>query len=166
MTSQVKRDPPAYKGMTKHVFKEGGFALWLPSDWRRIEMAEGHLGAIFTPYPDHFNTCIAVEKHLLPYDVKPGDASTLRKGLEEGLQSLPGCEIESIVDSFAGNVVIFDAKYSFLEDGLRRKRWLRNIYWNEAQLVVIAQGQDEEDYEYWMPMFFNTLMTIDTGPSQ
>jgi hypothetical protein len=162
MTAE-QRPAPVYRGMKKYFRPDGGFAIWLPSDWRQIDMTEDHMGAIFTPYEDHYDTCIAVEKHILPYKVVRGDISTLRKGMEEGLQSLPEIEIEMLKDEVTSTLIFLDTKYSFLENGLRRKRWLRNIYWGEAQLVLLAQGMTVEDYDYWMPMFFNCLMTPEVG---
>jgi hypothetical protein len=31
----------AYTGMTKHWDHDAGYAIWLPSDWRKIDMVEG-----------------------------------------------------------------------------------------------------------------------------
>jgi hypothetical protein len=33
-------------------------------------------------------------------------------------------------------------------------------------LVLIAQGATPEEYEYWLPMFFNTMMTAEIGLPQ
>jgi hypothetical protein len=91
--------------------------------------------------------------------VNPSDVNDLREGFMEGLQALPGVEIESTDESLSDTIQVFDARYTFLEGEQRRKRWTRNIYWGEAQLVIIAQGRTPEDFEYWLPMFYNTIMT-------
>ena len=154
---------PVYSGLRLYARPDEGYGIWLPTGWRQIEMTGDHNGAVFTPYPDHNNTCIAVEKRILPIQVVRGDVPVLRKGLEDGLKTLPGLEVESIEETLTETFIYFDAKFTFLEEGQRRKRWLRNIYWNEAQLVVLAQGQTVEEYEFYMPVFFNTMMTIDAG---
>jgi len=154
---------PVYTGATEYVNREGAYGIWYPSNWRQIDMTGDHKGAIFAPFPDHIDTCIAVEKIMLPYKVVHGDLPTLRQGLKEGLDALPGIEIESFEESLPGTMVLVDVKYSFLEGEAQRKRWLRVLYWAEAQLNVIAQGQSVKDYEFWMPVFFNTMMTIDLG---
>jgi len=60
-------------------------------------------------------------------------------------------------------VLIMEAKFSFTEDGLRRKRWVKNMYWHEANLILIAQGSTVEEYEYWLPMLFNCMHTYELG---
>lgn len=166
MTSIDRSKPPVYRGMKKYVSGEDGYGMWLPSDWRQIDMSGGHKGVIFTPYADNFDTCIAVEKHMMPYKVVIGDLPVLRKGLEEGIKSLPGAEIEKIEEIRTATLIGFDAHYTFLENGQRRSRWLRDIYWGEGHIVVIAQGKDAEDFAYWKPMIFNTLMTLEIGLPQ
>ncbi len=162
MTLTEGSTTPEYTGLRKYVSK-GGFALWYPMGWREIPMTGEHNGAIITPYEDHYNTCFAVEKMTLPYEVEAEDVPTLRKGMEEGLNALPGIQIESIEVTPTATLIILDAIYSYLEGDARRKRWLRNIYWNEAQLVVIAQGQTVEEYELYKPVFFNSMMTLEVG---
>jgi hypothetical protein len=156
--SETKKGP-VYTGMTLHPHKQGGFAVWLPSDWRKEKLKPRHMGWLFSPYPDDNNTCLLVEKHKLRVKVKPSDVNDLREGFMEGLQALPGVEIESTDESLSDTIQVFDARYTFLEGEQRRKRWTRNIYWGEAQLVIIAQGRTPEDFEYWLPMFYNTIMT-------
>jgi hypothetical protein len=159
---EEKKGNPKYTGMRKYVSK-GGYALWYPREWRQIPMTGGHEGIILAPYPDHINTCIAAEKIMLPFKVTPEDFSVLRKGFKDGLNALPGVEIELQDESVIKNLILFDARYTFLEDGERRKRWTRNVYWGEGQLILLAQGQTVQDFDYWMPMFFNTLMTAEVG---
>ncbi|NLD44180.1 MAG: hypothetical protein GX657_11875 [Chloroflexi bacterium] len=152
---------PVYHGMTKHVDKEGGYAVWLPSDWRRLDMIDGHHGAIYTPYPDRHDTCISTEKRTLEYAVRPKDLPILRQGFAEGLASLPEVEIEWQEETITSSLWVFEARYTFREGEASRKRWTRAVYWGNVQLVLIAQGATPEEFEYWRPMFFNTLMTVE-----
>jgi len=162
MTQEEKRKGPVYTGLRRYV-SGGGYAIWYPMGWREIPMTGEHKGIILAPYPDHVNTCIAAEKIILPLEVKKEDALTLKKGFEVGIKALEGAEIEMIEDSITNNLVLLDARYTFLENGVRRKRWTRNLYWNEAQLVLLAQGQTVEDYDYWLPVFYNSLMTTEVA---
>ncbi len=150
---------PVYTGMRLHPDTKAGFAVWLPSDWHKRELKPKHLGMLFSPYPDDINTCILIEKHNLEISVKPEDVDILREGFQQGLNALPGVEIESTEESLSDTVQIFDARYTFLEGDQRRKRWARNIYWGTGQLVMIAQGRTPEDFDYWLPMFYNAIMT-------
>jgi hypothetical protein len=149
---------PVYTGMKLHP-SEGGFAVWLPSDWHRRDLKRKHLGWLFTPNPEDINTCLLVEKKILKVKVKPEDADVLREGFKQGIMALPGVEVESMDESLTDTIQTFDARFTFLEGEERRKRWVRNIYWGEAQLIMIAQGRNPEDFEYWLPMFYNTIMT-------
>ncbi len=152
---------PLYHGLTKHVDREGGYSLWLPNDWLRLEMLGDRQGAIYTPYADRHDTCLSAEKRKLEYPVRPKDINTLRKGFAEGLSGLPGVEIEWQDESITSSVSVFEAVFTFLDDGQRRKRWTRVVYWGNGQLILIAQGATPEEFEHWRPMIYNTMMTIE-----
>ncbi|MGC9522023.1 MAG: hypothetical protein ACP5HG_09100 [Anaerolineae bacterium] len=159
--ANVTKGRPSYTGMHKYMDKEGGYALWLPSDWREIPMVEGRHGVIFTPHPDRMDTSFVVEKRILPYKVTEKDLSVLRKGFIAGLESLPGVEIESQTEKMTRTLKIFEARYTFMEDDVRRKRWVRSVYWGEGHLLLIAQGATEEEFAYYEGMFYNTMMTVE-----
>jgi hypothetical protein len=154
-----KSQGPVYTGMTLHHSKDGGFAVWLPIDWRKVELKPKHVGILFSPYQDDNNTCILIEKRKLKVKVGRDDADSLREGFKKGLKDLPGVEVEKFEESLSDTIQIFDAWYTFLEGENRRKRWTRSIYWGEGQLIMVAQGRTPEDFDYWLPMFYNTMTT-------
>ena len=78
-----------------------------------------------------------------------------------GWRQFPALEIEWQDETITETLKLFEAKFTFLEGDVRRKRWLRVVYWGEGQLIMMAQGATPEDYEYWMPMFYNSLMTVE-----
>jgi hypothetical protein len=147
--------------MHKYVDKEGGYALWLPSDWREIPMVEGRDGVIFAPHRDRMDTAFIAEKHTLPYKVTEEDIPVLQEGFIAGLEALPGIEIESQDVTITKTLKFIEARYTFLEGDVRRKRWVRSIYWGEGHLVLIAQGATEEEFAYWEGMLYNTMMTVE-----
>ncbi len=151
---------PAYTGMTFYPDTKNGFGIWIPSEWRRTDLKKKHNGALYSPYPDDNNTCILFEKHILKVKVTRDDIPVLREALHKALLDLPGVEVETTEENISDTINVFDARFTFIEDGQKRKRWLRNIYWAEGQLVVVAQGRTPEDFDYWLPMFFNTMTTI------
>jgi len=150
---------PFYTGMYTYHDKAGGYSIVMPTDWHQIPLKEGMVGLMFSPYPDDINTSLLTQKHTLKYKVKPTDMQFLRDGFEKGIRGLPGAEIDKIGTSYSDTINIFDAQFTFLDGDVRRKRWVRNIYWAEAQLIIIAQGRTPEDFEYWLPMFFNCITT-------
>ncbi len=156
-----RQGTPLYTGMRNYIAEKLGFKLWLPSDWHEFKMEKGHRGMIFSPYKDDPSTCFMAEKIRLKYSVKEADIPILREGFQNGLKSLPGVEVEKFDESLSPTVNLFDAWFTFLEGEVRRKRWVRNVYWGNGQLILIAQGRDVADYNYWEPMFFNTMYTAD-----
>jgi hypothetical protein len=164
MTDQ--RKGPVYTGIRKFVDIDEGYGIWLPSDWHRTDMVDGHKGAIFSPYPDRLDTCFVSEKHRLKYKVTQEDIPDLRKGFEAGLNAMPGVVVEKINEIITSTLITFEAIFTFEEEGQTRKRWVRNVYWGEGQLVMLAQGATPQEYEYWLPMFYNTMMTAEIGLPQ
>ncbi len=156
-----RKGTPVYTGMYNHIAEKLGFKLWLPTDWHQLEMEKGHKGMIFSPYPDDPNTCFSAEKVKLKYSIKEDDVPILREGFRNGLRSLPGVEILKFEESLSPTVNFFDAWFTYLDGDVRRKRWVRNVYWGNGQLILIAQGRDVADYDYWEPMFFNAMYTAD-----
>ncbi len=152
---------PAYTGQNCHVDQPGGYKIWITSDWHQYKMKKNHRGFLFSPYPDDINTCMLFEKHKLKYAVTVDDLPMLREAFHQGIVDLPGVEIESEDESLSDSISFFEARFTFLDGDQRRKRWVRNVYWGKGQLVVIAQGRTPEDFEYWLPMFFNTMYSID-----
>ncbi len=147
--------------MRNYIAEGLGFKLWLPSDWHEYEMEPGHKGRVFSPYQNDFTTCISAEKFKLKYPVKEDDIKTLREGFKNGLKSMKGVRIEKFEESQQAPIYMFDAVFTYLDGDVQRKRWVRNVYWGNGQLVLIAQGKDVADYTYWEPMFFNTMYTAD-----
>lgn len=154
-----ERGKPRYYGMFRHVDSEAGYGIWLPAGWHRIDMINGHNGVIYTPNAGNYDTSFSAEKRMLEYSVRQKDVPILRQGFKAGLEALPGIEVESQEETITSTLIVLEAKFSFLEGDARRKRWVRIIYWGKGQLTLIAQGATPEEYEYWQPMFYNTMMT-------
>lgn len=151
---------PAFTGQTGYRDNVGGFEIWVTTNWVKVDLKRNHHGWLFSPYKDDYNTSLVVEKHRLKVTVTPEDVPVLREAFAEAVKQLPGVEIESMEENLSSSVNIFDARFTFLEGENRRKRWVRNIYWGDGQLVLTAQGRTPEDFEYWLPMFYNTITTL------
>jgi len=163
MVVQGPRPRPRYRGTYKNIDEEGGYAVWCPTDWTRMEMTQGHHGFIFLMDEKQPATFLSTEKVVLAYPVTMDDVDVLREGYKAGLESLPDLVILEEDEEITETVKMFEAKFTFTEDGATRKRWLRLIFWGEAELITMAQGATPDEYDYWLPMFFNSMMTIDLG---
>ncbi|MEN6479152.1 MAG: hypothetical protein ABFD20_05905 [Anaerolineales bacterium] len=159
MTSEPKR--AKYTGVYKHTFGDAGFGVWVPTEWQRLELANGNPGALFVPDPADMDTCLLVEKVTLDYSVEEDDIEALREGFAEGLKQLDITEIEwqkeTITKLFKG----WDARFVYRDGDVERKRWVRTMFWGDAQLTFIAQGKDVETYDYYAGMFYNIMMTFE-----
>jgi len=152
-----KKGRPAYTGNIQHNDRVG-ISLWLPNDWHKFDLTGEHKGVLFSPYPDDINTGFLAEKHKLGVKVRQEDLPALRESFMAGVKALPGVEIESESEYLTKTLSFFEVRFTFLEGEHRRKRWIRNIYWNRRQYVLIAQGRTPEDFDYWLPMFYNIMM--------
>lgn len=155
--TESKTPRPVFTGMKNHVDK-AGFSMWVPSDWHQFKLAKGHKGVLFSPYPDDFNTGIFLEKRKLKVHVDESDLPVLREGFMAGIRALPGVEIEMEDEYLTKTLSFFEVRFTYLEGEACRKRWIRNIYWGKNNYVLIAQGRTPEDFNYWLPMFYNTMM--------
>ena len=145
MPTYLKTDGPVYRGVKAYRDAEGGYIVWVPSDWVSVELNPGHQGRLFAPHADDYNTSFLVEKRKLKWKVTAEDMPMLLESFHEGMKALPGVEVESTEESLSPTINVFDARFTFLEGDVRRKRWVRNIYWGEGQLIMIAQGKTPED---------------------
>lgn len=157
---EKREGTPWFTSVKMHIDHKGGYSIWIPGDWHQIKMKKGHQGFVFSPYPNDINTSVVAEKHKLKFKVTDEDWDILRKGFTDGIQALPGVEIESQNEHITSSISFLEARFTFLEGDQRRKRWVRNIYWGDGQLVLVAQGKTVEDFEYWLPMFYNILTTV------
>jgi hypothetical protein len=158
--TEEKKEGPAYTGM-KAYHDSSGITLWLPTEWNQFDLQPGHQGVLFSPYKDDLNTGILAEKFRLKVKVNQKDLEVLREGFMAGIHALPGVEIEKEGESISKTLSFFEVRFSFLDGDIRRKRWIRNIYWGKSNYVIIAQGSTVELYEYWLPMFFHTMMNLE-----
>ena len=106
------------------------------------------------------HTFYAVQVDDLGTQVTAEDLPDLETGLLDGINQLAESQIESHSTSSVGTLVELEAKYTYLEDGLRRKRWVRMLYHETRQIIFIAQGKTEQIYHYWLPMFNEAMMTL------
>jgi hypothetical protein len=151
---------PAFMGLTLHLDKNWGFAFWYPSEWFRFDLPDRREGVLYAPAADDYATSFSVEVKDIGTKVTEDDVADLEAGFLEGLRSLPECQIESQEHWVVGALVGLEAKYTFQEGEFTRRRWVRLLYEGRRQFHVVAQGATSEEYEYWLPMLFEMMMTL------
>lgn len=158
MSKKTKNAKPAFKGL--HWYKEQYFSFYIPIDWHKVDWQDERQGIIFVPSQEDSHTLFAVEVSDLGTTVSSDDLPYLSTGFLDAIKQLPERKIESKKEAVTGKLVQLEAKYTFLEDEQTRKRWVRVLYNDTRQVTITAQGATVESYDYWLPMFFEAMMTI------
>ncbi len=158
---------PVFTGLVAQRDLRYRYSFLMPeltdNEWHNLELEtqEGR-GRIFTPDPDDVSTSLSVEARDLGTTITGEDLTTLREGLEEGLQQLHDLTIEKQEDYAIGALVGFEYWFTFREEagGPLRKRWLRLAYQGQIQVRMIAQGATPDVFEYWLPLFNQAIRTF------
>lgn len=115
---------------------------------------------LFGPSPDDNATLFAVDVKDLGIETTEKDMHALIEGFTSAIKALLNCQIESQEEWGADVVMGLEAKYTFCEDDIIRKRWVRVLYRDTHQITVTAQGATVEQFDYWLPMFYQAMMTF------
>jgi hypothetical protein len=117
---------------------------------------------LFSPYGEQESprTFISAYAIKLDFEVMAEDLEDLKAAVAEGLNQFKSTTIEQSTDDAMGNLLKFERLFTFVEDGVTRKRRTWILYVATHQIVFTYQGETVEDYEYWLPMgntmFFHT----------
>jgi len=158
MTKTGDRKLPAFKGLSWH--REKHFSFFRPIDWVRFDWLDDRQGVLFGPSAGDNATLFAVDVKDLETEITTADLDDLFTGFVTGIERLPDSQIESRQKWVAGAVIGLEAKYLFRENEVIRKRWIRVLYQDTRQITVTAQGATAADFDYWLPMFFEAMMTF------
>lgn len=156
MTS-AKQDYPATRGLSWH--RTQYYSFFLPMDWHHFAWADGHEGEIYGPDENDPQTAFAVNIKDLGTFVTPDDLEIVTEGFFESIEQLPDCNIEMRDQFVSPSLIELEAKYTFREQDTVCKRWVRVFFHETRQIVMAAQGATPEKYDYWLPWFFEAMMT-------
>jgi hypothetical protein len=157
MTDENTKGRPVFRGL--RWYREQYFSIFVPVDWHRFKWQDDRQGVLFGPSAEDTHTVFAVDVTDLGFPVSADDLDDLFDGFLSGIQQLPGVEIEMSTKQVVGALVTLEAKYTFTEDETTRKRWVRVLYHETRQVAFTAQGATPGAYDYWLPMFFEAMMT-------
>jgi hypothetical protein len=155
------RPPPAFTGLIVHREPRYGCSMLIPEGWERRELvSELGSGAVFLPNRSDDLTSFSFEGRDLGLEVQSGDLAALRFGFLAGLRKLPGARIAHHEADAIGRLITMEARLTFREEGSVRKRWTRLLYQGRVQARLVAQGASAAEFDYWEPMFFQTIRTF------
>ena len=139
------------------------YTIRRPEPWQQLELeipASQGQGVVFAPDPEQLATALSVEMTDLGTEVTPDDLPDLEEAFLAGLRAVPDSEIlES--QSYANEFWIgIDAVQTYVDDGQRRKRWIRLLFKGSRQARVIAQGATVEVYDRLQPVYAPCMTTF------
>ena len=157
MAGQAQKTYPAIKGLL--WYREQHYSFFVPNDWLRFCWSDERDGVIFGPdLADPF-TVFAVDIQNIGSTITHDDFDILAEGFFESIEQLPESVIEARDRKIAGKLYELETKYTFREEGDLRKRWVRLFYHKTFQIAITAQGATAEKFDYWLPIFFEAMMT-------
>lgn len=166
MTADMRKKHPVIKGLKWH--RHQYYSFFIPKEWHQFEWADDREGVIYGPDPEDPRTVFAVDVKDLGEKLQPDDLDILAEGFFGSIEQLPDCHIEERKQKVVGKgtLLTLEAKYTYTEDGRTQKRWVRVLYRDTRQVALTAQGSTPEKYDYWLPLFFEAMMTADVHNKQ
>jgi hypothetical protein len=135
------------------------YSFYIPLDWHRFAWSDDRQGVIFGPDPNDPLTVFAVAIQDLGTPLSADDLDTLAEGFFDTIEQLPESQIEARDRKVTGKLLQLEAKYTYQEQGQTRKCWVRVLYHETRQVTLTAQGATPDRYDYWLPLFFEAMMT-------
>jgi hypothetical protein len=155
---------PSFTGLRLCRDQTLGYSFFVPLDWHALELESvTGAGAMYAPVADDPLTSFSAEGRDLGTTVTAADVPALKAGFLAGLRKLPRSVIESSEAEAIGRLVTMEARHTFREGKVTRKRWVRLLYQGSLQVRLVAQGATVEQFEYWLPMFFESMRTFQFG---
>lgn len=148
----TRPERPRFYGVRTYQDPQGRFSFRFPMGWHEFELDDDRDGIMVSPEEDDPATFVAMWITKLDTHVVAEDADDLRSGADDGLASLPDCEILTSSEDLLGNLVKFERVYTFNDRGVTRKRRTWIMYVDTWQMVFTWQGSTPEEYHYWLPM--------------
>jgi hypothetical protein len=120
----------------------------------------------FAPDAGDPATAFTVWAAPLGENVVAEDLDDLQAGVDEGLQALEDCAVESAGNTVLGNLIRFERIYTFRERAggeagvvRKRKQWL--LYVEKWLICLTWQGSTVEEYRYWFAMANQSFLTFE-----
>jgi hypothetical protein len=120
-------------------------------------------GVFYAPILDDEFTGFSAEGCDLGMTVTGDDLAVLKSGFLSGLRKMPNSTIESQEADAIGTLITMEARHTYRDGGVIRKRWVRLLYQGSIQVRLVAQGATVTAFDYWLPMFYESMRTFRFG---
>jgi hypothetical protein len=148
---------PPIEGLRWH--RNELFSLFVPPGWQQSDWDDGRIGVLYYPEPDDPLTVFAVEVTDLGMVISSDDLDRLDAESIDAIEQLPEGEIELHDKAVVGEQMQLEYKYTFREDCVMRRHWVRVFYQGTHEATMMAQGSSLDLYDYWLPWFFEAMAT-------
>jgi hypothetical protein len=157
-------DRPSFTGLIVHREPALGYSFLVPEGWERGEVlgTEG-TAVLYAPSVEESFTSFSAEGRDLGVEVVAEDLADLRRGFLRGLRQLPDARVKLLDAAAIGRLVTLEAHQTYREGDLVRKRWVRLLYQGTVQVRLIAQAASVDKFDYWLPMFYESMRTFRFG---
>ncbi|NLX09574.1 MAG: hypothetical protein GXY36_07950 [Chloroflexi bacterium] len=155
--AKAQKQYPTIKGLTWH--RHPFYSFFLPLDWHRFAWPDDRQGEIYGPDPHDPFTTFSISLTDLGTWVTPDDLVIEAEGFFDAIAQLPAAWIGTREQKVAGQMLELEARYVYSDAGKTRKCWTRVFYTVTRQITMTAQGSTPETYDYWLPIFFEAMMT-------
>jgi hypothetical protein len=160
MAGKTPKQYSAVRGLSWH--RDQYYSFFIPENWHRLPWSDDREGVIYAPDLTDPLTVFAVDIKELGTSISAEDLEALAEGFFGTIEQLPESDIESRAQKASGERLELEAHYTFHEQGQTRKRWVRVLYHRNRQIAMTAQGATPEKYDYWLPWFYEAMMTART----
>jgi len=155
---------PVFTGLVAHRDQAFNYSFFLPLGWHRLEIeGAGDNGVFYAPSLDDPLTGFSAEARDLGMEVTADDLPSLRAGFLSGLRKMTRSKIESQEADAIGSLITMEARQTYRDGAVTRKRWVRLLYQGTTQVRLVAQGATVDAFEYWLPMFLESMRTFRFG---
>ncbi|MBI1295959.1 hypothetical protein GC175_13480 [bacterium] len=143
----------ASSGLALHNDRYLGFSLMYPSAWHQFQWLDGRRGVLYGPVFNDNSTIFAVAIQDLGIVVNQRDVKDLHVGFIAGIGRLDESRIETQRQWQSGVQIGMEARYTFREGEIVRKRWVRVFYQDTRQLTITAQAATQDEFAHWLSTF-------------
>lgn len=144
---------PWFRGTTTYQDPLGRFTFRHNSEWTRADLEDDRDGIIVGPDLEADPaTYFAVWAAKLDETVEQADLPVLSEGFDNGLKALPDLVVDKSEDKNYNDIIKIERYIRFSEDGQTRQRRVWAMYATHWQLLVVFQGKDLEEFDYWEAM--------------
>jgi hypothetical protein len=155
---------PSFTGLLVHREPALGYSFLVPDGWHRSELvgAEG-TAVLYAPSPGESFTSFSVEGRDLGVEIVSTDLSDLRAGFLRGLRKMRRSRVTLLDAQAIGRLITLEAHQTYRDGVAVRKRWVRLLYQGTVQVRLIAQAATVREFDYWLPMFYESMRTFQFG---